>query len=99
LTPPLVYCVAAFNTAGIQHQNTSVMGEPTVTQIGGASGGLAGALISKIQKLKMPQTTGVTHMRSSMPTPDLCGFLAPLTTSADSFACEFNDAHHAGKTS
>ena len=44
----------AFNTADIQYQNTSVMGEPTVTQIGGgASGGLAGALID----FKKPKNT------------------------------------------
>jgi len=52
-------CVAAFNTADFQYQNISAMGEPTATQIGeGASGGLAGALISKIQKTQNTANLG-----------------------------------------
>jgi hypothetical protein len=52
-------CIAAFNTADFQYQNISAMGEPTATQIGeGASGGLAGALISKIQKTQITAILG-----------------------------------------
>jgi hypothetical protein len=41
----------AFNTADIQYLNTSVMGDPQLSKLGrGASGGLAGALISKKSK-------------------------------------------------
>jgi hypothetical protein len=47
----MVYFAVRFNTVDFQYQNISALDEPTATQIGaGASGGLAGALISKIQK-------------------------------------------------